>query len=84
MKLKRLVLFGYCDYYPGGGSNDILGTFDTYKELGNFLKNERMSVDEIDILDCKSQEITFRNVSFVYKKEKIKIMIERFLDGSIK
>ena len=30
--MKRYALFGGLDYYPGGGWEDFIGTFDTIEE----------------------------------------------------
>lgn len=30
--MKRYLLFGGADYYPGGGMNDFMGDYDTIEE----------------------------------------------------
>lgn len=32
LMLKRYLVFDYGDYYPGGGWNDFVGSFDSLEE----------------------------------------------------
>lgn len=49
---KRFILFVYESYYPGGGSNDIIGSYDTLEELhAEFAKLRH--VDYAEMFDCQ-------------------------------
>ena len=37
-RLKRFLVFGYYDYYPGGGWHDFIKGFDTQEEADAFVK----------------------------------------------
>ena len=44
-------LFGYDDYYPGGGINDIVGQTDTMEEMVEKIKNDEVFKKRIDTCD---------------------------------
>jgi len=43
--LKRYLLFAYDDYYPSGGMNDFVSSFDSLDEIEDFIKT-RMSIKD--------------------------------------
>lgn len=48
-KHKRYILFGYDKYYPGGGMEDIIGSFDTVDDAKKAIKED--DSDKYDLLD---------------------------------
>ena len=44
--LKRFMLFGYDNYYPGGGVDDLMATFSTIEEAKAFYR-DTFSIGEI-------------------------------------
>ncbi len=62
--MKRYILFGGDDYYPSGGTDDLIGSFDTLQEAqeeGNRRNNlaAYINSDQIDwynILDTQEGE----------------------------
>lgn len=62
MELKRYILFGYHDYYPGGMRHDIITQSDEVINVNKFIKNldaddhryyNITSYDNYEILDTK-------------------------------
>jgi hypothetical protein len=37
--MKKYIIFGYDDYYPSGGLNDILKSVDSIEEAKKFIDN---------------------------------------------
>lgn len=46
-KHKRYLLFGYDTYYPLGGMNDLIDSFDTIEEAIDAIKNDNSDCHEI-------------------------------------
>lgn len=44
---KRYLLFGYVDYYPSGGLNDLIASYDTIEEAVKVAKEEQQEYYEI-------------------------------------
>ena len=55
--MKKYIIFGYDDYYPGGGLNDIIWQKDSLEEAIKFAKRERYS--NIQIVDRDTWEIAW-------------------------
>lgn len=53
-KLKRYLLFTFSSYYPCGGAEDFVGSFDTFEEAEENIKD-----DEANILDTETGKITY-------------------------
>ncbi len=61
---KRYLIFTYHTYYPSGGLQDKIESFDTLDEVEKYLKNEKesgdLTADYIDVYDrIKGIEIDF-------------------------
>lgn len=56
--VKRYVVFAYSNYYPSGGWNDHIGSFDTLKEAQEAAETERTDNrhDFTDIIDLLTGE----------------------------
>lgn len=60
--VKRYVVFGYDDYYPGGGWGDLQGSFDTLEEAKKLLEldkpvgERRLHFDNWRIIDLQTGE----------------------------
>lgn len=52
MEKKRYILFGYSTYYPSGGMDDALISFDTEEELK--IESNHFTSDYFDILDSET------------------------------
>jgi hypothetical protein len=52
LEKKRYVLFGYLTYYPSGGMDDAMISFDTKKEL--IEESSRFSCDYYDVFDTET------------------------------
>ncbi len=52
MEKKRYVLFGHVDYYPSGGMNDVLISFNTKEEL--LEKSNDFTCQAYDVLDTET------------------------------
>jgi hypothetical protein len=48
---KRFVLMQYDQYYPGGGTTDVTGSFDTLEEAIEFSKKEHSDYSEVLDMD---------------------------------
>jgi hypothetical protein len=56
--MKRYWLFFWDTYYPSGGMNDFLGSFDSVEEAKNHLTREKdMVLAHYEILDRDTMEI---------------------------
>jgi hypothetical protein len=53
---KRFLLFGFDRYYPGGGWNDFLGSFDTAEEAREFAAAQKYQPDCHDVIDTAAGE----------------------------
>nr|WP_293844136.1 hypothetical protein [uncultured Arsenicibacter sp.] len=56
-QLKRYLVFGYKEYYPGGGVTDQVATCDTIEEVRN-LRNtvaKRDLKEFVDVLDMQER-----------------------------
>ncbi len=65
--MKQFLLFGYVDYYPAGGCNDLKGDFDTFEEAVTWMNNDlrdddtdhpRNNEDYYQILDTETGNVT--------------------------
>jgi hypothetical protein len=57
--MARFMLFGFGDYYPGGGMNDFAGFFDNVEELKLEEREEYKGIfnaDKIQVLDLNTKE----------------------------
>ena len=45
---KRYLLFGHANYYPGGGTNDMIDSYDTTTELVDRLNKDRKEGNATD------------------------------------
>jgi hypothetical protein len=50
------ILFMYDAYYPGGGSSDEKGRFDTLEEARVFAESPENAMDCYEILDLQTGE----------------------------
>lgn len=55
MEKKRYILFGFLGYYPSGGMNDAMISFDTFEELKE--ESEGFSADYYNILDTETFQV---------------------------
>lgn len=55
MEKKRFILFGFLNYYPCGGMDDALISFDTIEDLEEM--SEGFSSDYYNILDTETFKI---------------------------
>lgn len=60
-QMKRYLLFGYCQYYPAGGSDDVQGDFDTLEEAKACAEREWWDFAEVlDLVQRKWINLTDR------------------------
>lgn len=64
MPIKKYVVFGYNQYYPSGGMEDMIGSVDTKEELRELTKQNRFDV--YDVVDRD----TWQSVQLTYDEEK--------------
>lgn len=61
--MKRYMLFGFDHYYPRGGMNDLIGTFESNEEANDyFIKLHKdgeyiIKYDEYQLFDTEKEEI---------------------------
>ncbi len=61
--MKRYMLFGFDHYYPRGGMNDLIGTFDSKEEVDDhFIKLHMegeyiIKYDKYQLFDTEKEEI---------------------------
>lgn len=53
--MKKFILFCWSTYYPKGGLNDLVGSFDTTEEAEVFAKQNKR--DEWQLVDRDSWKI---------------------------
>jgi len=51
---KRFVVFGYDSYYPMGPIADYIGSYDTWDECVDGMKDK--SFDYYDMFDCQERK----------------------------
>lgn len=65
--MKNFLVFGFDRYYPGGGWEDFLETFDTFEESKTFVEEHRVKeklfedndpFDFYQIVDLKNKSFT--------------------------
>jgi hypothetical protein len=71
--VKRTALFGYDCYYPGGGWNDLIGTYDSLEEAMSYVaklrENESSerpdynlpSFEIYQVVDLERDEVVWRS-----------------------
>lgn len=57
--INRYVLFGFDTYYPGGGINDMLGSFETYDAALDYAMES--SWQHYQVLDLETGGVAFIN-----------------------
>ena len=59
MKPKRFVVFGYDDYYPGGGWGDLRGSADTVEGAWEIAKKEHADLftDNWEVIDLETGDV---------------------------
>lgn len=55
MEKKRYILFGYSDYYPAGGMEDALFSFNTREEL--LAESDDITGDGFNVLDTETFKV---------------------------
>jgi hypothetical protein len=62
MIIKRYIVFGFDRYYPNGGFNDCLGSYDSMEEIDEKIEKQfeyytfnGFSRDEFQIFDCEER-----------------------------
>ncbi|HUV85208.1 MAG TPA: hypothetical protein VMV86_05815 [Methanosarcinales archaeon] len=66
--LKRYLLFAYDDYYPSGGMNDFVSSFDSLDEIEDFIKT-RMSIKDWSYAEVGHQLSDQVNNITIYDQE---------------
>lgn len=56
--MKKYILFKFYTCYPGGGMNDLSGSFDTIKEA----KASAIDCDEFQIVDRDTWRVVFNSL----------------------
>lgn len=57
--IKRYLVFGYDQYYPCGGWNDLLVESDSMHFCQKFIKDNRSDFDNFQIVDTDLMEVVF-------------------------
>ena len=52
-RMKRFLLFGYDDYYPTGGMDDFVNSFDSLEECVEEMSRD-LVVDRYHVLDLEN------------------------------
>ena len=53
---NRFLLFGGHHYYPGGGWNDFIDSFDTIGELNSYAKGVNRQFEWMHAIDLETRE----------------------------
>ena len=61
MKIKRFIVFSYCEWDEYGGWDDFCTSFDTLDEAKVFSDNESPWADVVQIVDLETGEIVNEN-----------------------
>jgi hypothetical protein len=63
MAYKKFIVFGFADYYPGGGMNDVCASFDSEAEAVAFAKAAVANAEEeyVQVFDCDKREIVLEH-----------------------
>ncbi|VXC07644.1 hypothetical protein BACI349Y_560028 [Bacillus sp. 349Y] len=56
MEKKRYILFGFSEFYPSGGLNDALCTFDEHEYFA--VRHKHSGHDDLQILDTHTLKVT--------------------------
>jgi hypothetical protein len=57
--LKKYLVFAYDNYYPGGGWNDLLFSYDNFDEAKEALKVNLL--DNHEIVDSTTGEVVYQD-----------------------
>ena len=78
--MKRYILFGFDNYYPGGGLNDIVESFDSISEIQPYIDDVIRTVynngyrspgyDQYQIFDLETRTEVFLPDEIVVAPEK--------------
>lgn len=63
--LKRYMLFGHTKFYPGGGTGDLVGQYETLDECREAIKTIENKDDFYYVYDC----VSMGHVEFTYEME---------------
>ena len=55
--MKQYILFAFWNYYPSGGMDDMIDSFDTLQEAEDRIKELRDHYEEYQIFDTLSKRI---------------------------
>mgnify|MGYP001161531519 CR=1 FL=1 len=55
--MKQYILFAFWNYYPSGGMDDMIDSFDTLQEAEGRIKELRDHYEEYQIFDTLSKRI---------------------------
>lgn len=55
---KRFIVFNYPHYYPGGGSGDVMGSYDTLEEATEACSSDTEFYGS-EIFDCDARTFSF-------------------------
>lgn len=67
--MKRVLIFGFNDYYPAGGLEDVIATSDTVADALDFVSELSDKFDHYDILDtftCRAYDASGNQRDFDY------------------
>lgn len=64
--MSRYLLFGYANYYPAGGMNDLITEFNTVKEIAEYFKVA--TDDDIGIQWNDSYQLVDTEDNFSYRE----------------
>jgi hypothetical protein len=55
--MKQYILFAFWNYYPTGGMDDMVNSFDTQQEAEDYIRELKHSYDEYQIFDTLSRKV---------------------------
>jgi len=59
--MKQYILFAFHNYYPQGGMDDMVSSFDTQQEAEDYIRELKDYYDEYQIFDTLSRKVTTFN-----------------------
>ena len=69
------MLFGFDKYYPKGGMDDFVNSFDTFDESLNFVKLDLFEYDIFQIYDLEYKKILLQEQTSEIDNLKVNILI---------
>lgn len=67
--MKRYIVFGYYTYYPKGGSEDIIGIYETIEQVSDVTVLNWEEFDTIEVYDILNDTAEYPKLDYPKSKQ---------------